>query len=69
MTDAPDTITIANVDQCARCAGTHKGVVFSKLQYPIATGDDVWHYWAPCPINKEPILLYASISIEEYAGQ
>ena len=66
MSDTPDTITVAKIENCARCLGTHKGLVFSKLQHPVGAGSDAeFQYWAPCPTNKEPILLYANIAVED----
>lgn len=47
----PDSITI-DVICCARCGKNHKQLKFLKL-----LRESYYSHWAPCPTNKEPIML------------
>lgn len=49
----PSRIEISNLKGCARCTLDHENVTFTKMALPI--GDSP--YWAPCPMNGDPILL------------
>lgn len=45
---------------CARCGGTHEGLMFRPLERPVARdGDEIATHWAACPANGEPILMIA----------
>ena len=44
---------VKSITNCARCDGTHKSVIFFKLYKPL----DEYTYWAPCPVNEQPILM------------
>lgn len=47
------TVPAKRFTGCARCGGTHVGVVFKPLTRPCG---NLTHY-APCPTNHEPILM------------
>lgn len=42
---------------CARCGKKHRAIKFKKLTHPIVFGKKEYGWWAPCPTNKQPILL------------
>ena len=42
-----------DVKCCARCGEDHQKVVFTKLSRPHPRHT----HWAPCPKNKEPIMM------------
>lgn len=46
------TIT-TNVQNCARCGGTHASLTFTALTAPT----DEYGHWAMCPTLQQPILL------------
>ena len=58
----PDEIQVANLKGCARCTLDHENVTFTKMALPI---DDM-PYWAPCPMNGDPILL--QVSVQKVSG-
>ena len=41
-----------NIVKCARCGQYHGPMEFEKLDIPCGEME----YWAPCPINGQPIL-------------
>lgn len=45
---------------CARCHGEgHPRITFFRLTHAFQPQEHVpgWTYWAPCPVNGEPILM------------
>ena len=42
-----------DVKCCARCGEDHQKVIFTKLSRPHPRHT----HWAPCPKNKEPIMM------------
>lgn len=73
----PDPIPplVWSIEQCPRCdtADGHADLAFEKLekqskQIGPAGEDRMIAYWAPCPVNGQPILL--SIVVPKfYAGE
>ena len=62
MEQAPpdEPLTIARVTGCARCGGSHGGVVTRRMVRPftpVEAGGLTWTHWAPCPTNGDPILI------------
>lgn len=50
-------LVISNIENCARCGGTHKQLKFELLQRPIVDDAGVaYSYWALCPVTKQPVL-------------
>jgi len=50
----------SNVQNCARCGGDHRGLLFHKLTRPFAPPEAapiVWTHYATCPTNFEPVLM------------
>lgn len=41
---------------CARCGGDHEAT-FKPLTNPIVTTEVTFQWWAPCPVNGEPIVM------------
>lgn len=49
---------VVSITGCARCDGEgHEDLVFRLLTHPLALGGHVLEWWAPCPVNGEPILM------------
>lgn len=46
-------LRVRNIEGCARCGQDHANLRFERLERPIDDCD----YWAPCPTNKQPIIL------------
>ena len=55
----PGSTLEANVVGCARCGGTHRGLVFKRMARPLAYPDDLGAltHFAPCPVTGDPVLL------------
>lgn len=55
-TEAPRIPLIQN---CARCKGTHTDVALTRFTHlpEDDAGNVLYHAWAPCPTNGEPILV------------
>lgn len=47
---------VLNIEKCARCGEDHNGLELKKLTNPVEGGEFA-SYWAPCPINGQPILF------------
>lgn len=52
---------LANVARCSRCRGLHRGLLFTPLRIPTATG---FTHWASCPTTGEPILTFPTAPLE-----
>lgn len=51
-------IKIALIQKCARCGLDHQDMIFDSFTVAIVTTDGtVYAWWAPCPTNREPILV------------
>lgn len=64
-----EKIRIATLRGCARCGEDHFAIEFEELIRPVM--DDVEgspfmvaSYWAPCPTNGQPILLFSVSNTE-----
>jgi hypothetical protein len=54
-----DFVTV-DVVGCARCDnGRHPALTFRRLTRPVRCGSQTMQYWALCPTNGEPILMWA----------
>lgn len=53
------SLVFSDVNNCARCGGSHVGLAFWRLTNPVRDGAEValTHY-GNCPSNGEPILLF-----------
>lgn len=57
------SLIVKKIISCARCGDDHLNVLFESLDHPFAppeAGGLAWTYWAPCPLNGQPILLMAA---------
>lgn len=56
---APGSTLTADVAGCARCGGTHRGLVFRRMARPLAYPDELGAltHFAPCPVTGDPVLL------------
>jgi hypothetical protein len=63
MTSPLQVALESGVTGCARCGGTHERLDWHKFERPIETldGGGRFDYWAGCPSNGDPILLWVSI--------
>ena len=64
-------IFTSDVESCARCGGTHKGLEFRPLANPLQApgATTTMTHWVPCPINGEPILMrIVGLGSDEQAG-
>ncbi len=59
----PDFTIITNISGCSRCGFYHDDVKFTRLTHPIEDTDGQWTHWAPCPNNKEPIILRTVVTL------
>lgn len=41
------------ITQCARCGGSHDGLIFT----PLVNATDEWSWWALCPATQQPVLM------------
>lgn len=63
-------VTVAHIENCARCGGGHEQLWFSRFTRPhIDAGTGmVCNYWAMCPITREPIIMGIASEQEQGAG-
>lgn len=53
-----------SVENCARCGTNHTVVEFERLLRPVEDSDGThWTHWAPCPTNKEPIIMKTIVTL------
>ena len=52
-----EAMIVTGIVFCARCGKKHRAIKFKKLTHPIVFGKKEYGWWAPCPTNKQPILL------------
>lgn len=78
MEQAPpdEPLTIAHITGCARCGGSHEGIVARRMARPFAPaeafdpqrGQLTWTHWALCPTNGDPILIMVEPGSEVRRG-
>lgn len=58
---------VSGVKGCARCGDNHEGLAWKAFVHPVEVPELkwVWRWWAPCPVNGDPILL----RVEEDASE
>ena len=46
-----------NVENCSSCGGTHTGMSFNLLPYPVPVGGENFEYTSTCPETGDAIFM------------
>lgn len=50
-------VKVLDIKSCARCGEDHGTILFEKLTRPLDAGQHIFGWWAPCPVNGQPIVM------------